>query len=63
MTKNHQINVRVTNQEIASLRELAAQRSVRISELVRTVLAQEVKQAEPNWIVGRLFPRLTSPTA
>jgi hypothetical protein len=63
MTKTAQINVRVTNQEIASLRELAAQRSVRISELVRSVLAQEVKEAEPNWIVGRLFPRMTSSPA
>jgi hypothetical protein len=63
MTKTDQITVRVTHREISSLRELAARRAVRISEVVRSALAHEINQAEPHGVFGRLLHRFTSPSA
>ena len=41
MRKSEQLSVRVTAEEITTLRELAARQSIRLSELVRRALAEK----------------------
>ena len=44
MRKNAQLSVRITEQEMANLRELASRESVLLSQLVRGILAANSKQ-------------------
>jgi hypothetical protein len=54
--KTEQLCVRVTAEEIATLRELATRQSIRLSEFVRRALAE--KAAESGAAGGGLFRRL-----
>jgi hypothetical protein len=56
MRKKAHLSIRVTEQEMASLRELAHRDSVRVSELVRGILAANTKQT----VMTNLFRRLTT---
>ncbi len=47
MRRNAQLSVRITDQEMANLRQLAAQESVLLSVLIRGLLAANSKQKEP----------------
>ena len=58
MRRTEQLCVRVTAAEIATLRELAARQSIRLSELVRRALAE--KATESSAAGGGLFRRLAS---
>jgi endonuclease III len=56
MRKNAQLSVRITEQEMTNLRELATRESVLLSQLIRGILAANAKQAG----VTNLFRRLTA---
>jgi hypothetical protein len=56
MRKDNQLSVRITEQEMANLREQANRESVLLSQLVRCILAANSKQRG----VVNLFRRLTT---
>jgi hypothetical protein len=56
MRRNAQLSVRVTEQEMANLREQANRESVLLSQLVRGILAGNSKQTR----MTSLFRRFTS---
>jgi hypothetical protein len=57
MRKSAQLSVRITDQEMANLRELATRESVLLSQLIRGILAANSKQSG----VAALFRRFTTP--
>ena len=56
MRKSAQLSVRITEQEMANLRELATRESVLLSQLIRGILAANSKQTG----VAALFRRFTT---
>jgi hypothetical protein len=56
MRKNAQLSVRITEQEMVNLRELATRESVLLSQLIRNILAANNKQTG----IASLFRRLTT---
>jgi hypothetical protein len=65
MRKNAQLSVRITEQEMANLREAANQESVLLSQLIRNILAANSKHVSTAYDVaprqrttGGLIPRL-----
>jgi hypothetical protein len=56
MRKNAQLSVRITEQEMVNLRELATRESVLLSQLIRNILAANSKQSG----MAGLFRRLTT---
>jgi len=56
MRKSAQLSVRITEQEMANLRELATRESVLLSQLIRGILAANSKQTG----ITSLFRRFTT---
>jgi hypothetical protein len=56
MRKSAQLSVRITEQEMANLRDLATRESVLLSQLIRGILAANSKQTG----ITSLFRRLTT---
>ena len=61
MRRNAQLSVRITDQEMTKLRELANQESVLLSQLIRGILAANTKESGMAALFRRFIPSGTGP--
>ena len=62
MRKSAQLSVRITEQEMANLRELATRESVLLSQLIRGILAANSRQSGAAALFRRLTTSRPTPT-